>query len=134
MHQNENRSISYHEAKPFLAETLSYRGLTFEVYYDPLKDQFYTFYDGDQLDFGLNNYDYTKDLKKFIDLKLDCIKLFNGFRSILFYYNNAGTRDIKLVQQRRLLKVYLLDSIKLDDVLLDSENIVKYYFEKNWKK
>lgn len=118
---------------PFKVDELEYRGFSVKFYEDEISHQIYAEVNGEIVYFGIGNSLYIDDIKKLIDFKLDTIKIFKPYRAILLYFIN-GThmhKDIKLVQDNRILAVYLSDDPRsLDDILLDAEAIAKKYFEK----
>lgn len=100
---------------------LDYRGVHLDFYQDPPSRQIYTIYKDSKLFFGINNTLYHEDAKKFLDLELDRIHIFKETNSILKYFDNAGSRDIILLQNRRILRIYLNDpSLNLSDVINDA--------------
>lgn len=100
---------------------LDYRGVHLDFYQDPPSRQIYTIYRDNKLFFGIDNTLYYEDAKKFIDLELDQIHIFKETNSILKYFDNAGSRDIILLQNRRTLRIYLNDpSLNISDVINDA--------------
>lgn len=100
---------------------LDYRGVHLDFYQDPPSRQIYTIYRDNKLFFGIDNTLYYEDAKKFIDLELDQIHIFKETNSILKYFDNAGSRDIILLQNRRILRIYLNDpSLNISDVINDA--------------
>lgn len=100
---------------------LDYRGVHLDFYQDPPSRQIYTIYKDNKLFFGIDNTLYYEDAKKFIDLELDRIHIFKETNSILKYFDNAGSRDIMLLQNRRILRIYLNDpSLNISDVINDA--------------
>ena len=100
---------------------LDYRGVHLDFYQDPPSRQIYTIYKDNKLFFGIDNTLYYEDAKKFLDLELDRIHIFKETNSILKYFDNAGSRDIMLLQNRRILRVYLNDpSLNISDVINDA--------------
>ena len=101
--------------------TLDYRGVHLDFYQDPPSRQIYTIYKNSKLFFGIDNTLYYEDAKKFLDLELDRIHIFKETNSLLKYFDNAGSRDIMLLQNRRILRVYLNDpSLNISDVINDA--------------
>ena len=101
--------------------TLDYRGVHLDFYQDPPSRQIYTIYKDSKLFFGIDNTLYYEDAKKFLDLELDRIHIFKETNSLLKYFDNAGSRDIMLLQNRRILRVYLNDpSLNISDVINDA--------------
>lgn len=101
--------------------TLDYRGVHLDFYQDPPSRQIYTVYKDSKLFFGIDNTLYYEDAKKFLDLELDRIHIFKETNSLLKYFDNAGSRDIMLLQNRRILRVYLNDpSLNISDVINDA--------------
>lgn len=100
---------------------LDYRGVHLDFYQDPPSRQIYTIYRDNKLFFGIDNTLYYEDAKKFLDLELDRIHIFKETNSILKYFDNAGSKDIMLLQNRRILRIYLNDpSLNLSDVINDA--------------
>lgn len=100
---------------------LDYRGVHLDFYQDPPSRQIYTIYKDNKLFFGIDNTLYYEDAKKFLDLELDQIHIFKETNSILKYFDNAGSRDIILLQNRRILRIYLNDpSLNISDVINDA--------------
>ena len=100
---------------------LDYRGVHLDFYQDPPSRQIYTIYKDNKLFFWIDNTLYYEDAKKFLDLELDRIHIFKETNSILKYFDNAGSRDIMLLQNRRILRVYLNDpSLNISDVINDA--------------
>lgn len=100
---------------------LDYRGVHLDFYQDPPSRQIYTIYKDNKLFFGINNTLYYEDAKKFLDLELDRIYIFKETNSILKYFDNAGSRDIILLQNRRILRIYLNDpSLNISDIINDA--------------
>lgn len=100
---------------------LDYRGVHLDFYQDPPSRQVYTIYKDNKLFFGIDNTLYCEDAKKFLDLELDQIHIFKETNSILKYFDNAGSRDIMLLQNRRILRIYLNDpSLTISDVINDA--------------
>ena len=100
---------------------LDYRGVHLDFYQDPPSRQIYTIYKDNKLFFGIDNTLYYEDAKKFLDLELDRIHIFKETDSLLKYFDNAGSRDIMLLQNRRILRVYLNDpSLNISDVINDA--------------
>lgn len=100
---------------------LDYRGVHLDFYQDPPSRQVYTIYKDNKLFFGIDNTLYCEDAKKFLDLELDRIHILKETNSILKYFDNAGSRDIMLLQNRRILRIYLNDpSLNISDVINDA--------------
>lgn len=101
--------------------TLDYRGVHLDFYQDPPSRQIYTIYKDNKLFFGIDNTLYYEDAKKFLDLELDRIYIFKETDSLLKYFDNAGSRDIMLLQNRRILRIYLNDpSLNISDIINDA--------------
>ena len=124
----ENKTIS----KTDHNERLEYRGVTLDFFWDP-SDQFYTELNSEQIQFGVNNYQYLEDAKKLIDFKLDLIRIFPESRSMLLYFNNSTFRDIKLIQQGRVLKIYHFPISDLNQIIEDAQLTAQLYFDLNFK-
>ena len=100
---------------------LDYRGVHLDFYQDPPSRQVYTIYKDNKLFFGIDNTLYCEDAKKFLDLELDRIHILKETNSILKYFDNAGSRDIMLLQNRRILRIYLNDpSLNISNVINDA--------------
>lgn len=107
--------ISLPEANSFNKEFFEYRGYRVTLQYDERARSFYTIdFPGSSEDaplfFGVSNYNYKEDLKNLIDRKLDLIcefPLYPGAK--LKYFQNGSSRDIRLVYNFRILKIFLAE-------------------------
>ena len=111
-------------------DSLDYRGVHLDFFQDAPSRQVYINYQGNQVFFGINNSLYSDDAKKLIDFDLDYICSFKKANALLKYFDNSGSRDIVLLQKRRILKVYLVSpSLNLDEVKRDAEAVAMYELE-----
>ena len=111
-----NKSNTIPNEKP--VTRVEYRGFSIPIYQDSAGQQFYCIWEGQELDFGAYNTDFVDDLKDLIDRKLDIVYTFDlesgFFGARLEWFDNAGNRDIRLLYRGRILKVFLMESIKSD--------------------
>ena len=87
---------------------------------------------GKLIDLGLNNLYYKEDICKYIDRELDLITDFrncpNFVGAKLEYFHNGDFRDIRLVYQGRILKVFLVASEATETfVISESINILNNF-------
>lgn len=95
-------------------DSLDYRGMHVDFYEDPLGDQLVTMWQNTLVEFGSGNTLYADDMKLLIDDKLDTIIRFQDFpQSRLEWFDNGGHRDIRLLQHRRVLKIYIIENREL---------------------
>jgi hypothetical protein len=84
------------------------------------------------VDLGLNNIYYKEDMCKYVDRSLDLITDFrncpNFVGAKLEYFHNGDFRDIRLVYQGRILKVFLVASEATETfVISESINILNNF-------
>lgn len=114
-----------------VCDTLAYRGFNIDFYEDPLGNQVWCYWQNKPLGFGTGNWNYKEDLKLVIDNWLDTITKFEQFQNItgakLVWFQNGDFRDIKLVHQKRLLKIFLVtdvDKVNIKKVINESLDIL----------
>lgn len=93
--------------------TFDYRGIHLDLYLDELNQELFTFWPktNELVSFGSYNADFREDARYLIDRQLDFIaedfgEGITGAR--LEYFDNAGHRDIRLVYQGRVIKIFLV--------------------------
>ena len=116
-------------------DELDYRDIHIDFFSKYDRQEVFALITDNYIPLGLLNSDYKADMKKIIDLKLDTIKIFQdrlaGGR--LLYFDNADSRDIKLIYGTRLLKVYIkedlnyTDTIIMDHIIQDAERFLDKY-------
>lgn len=112
--------------------TFDYRGIHLDLYLDELNQELFTFWPetNELVSFGSYNADFREDAKYLIDRQLDLITDDFGEGIIgakLEYFDNAGHRDIRLVYQNRIIKIFLVINAKqINEIKLISES-KKYY-------
>jgi hypothetical protein len=93
-------------------DTIEYRGETINFLSDPSGVQCFAQWNNQLIDLGLNNIYYKEDICKFIDRQLDLITDFrdcpNFVGAKLEYFHNGDYRDIRLIYQGRILKIFLV--------------------------
>lgn len=125
------------------ADQLDYRGFHVDFYEDPLGKQLFTFWNNQRLDFGTDNINYKDDIKLLIDNKLDVITRFKELQNIegakLEYFQNSTYRDIRLIYQGRILKIYLqtkdnsLFESALNSLIADAKKTLLYFYNLSLK-
>lgn len=110
-------------------DTLDYRGMHLDFYEDYSGHQVITIWENKIYEFGAYNTMYKDDAKLLIDEKLDTITRFENdpfsFGAKLEYFENAGSRDIRLLYRGRLLKIYLSPSEEdIGRILVDAQMII----------
>lgn len=109
-----NESNTVPNEKP--VTRVEYRGFSIPIYQDDEGQQFYCIWEGQELGFGAYNTDFVDDLKDLIDRKLDIVYTFDlesgFFGARLEWFDNAGNRDIRLLYRGRILKVFLIETVK----------------------
>lgn len=106
---------------------LDYRGFNLDFYYDEQTQQFYTIWENEVLPFGRVNTEYKNEMKSIIDCKLDTI--FKDKFTKLEYFENGGNRDIRLIYNKRILKVYItgISFTDIERIKNDAFLVVKEY-------
>ena len=114
-------------------DSFTYRGITVDFYEDCLGHQVVTMWKDKVIEFGEYNTVYQDDMKLIIDDHLDTITRFSEtpgyYGSKLSWFQNGGSRDIKLTYKGRILKVYInvsendLFSIQQDAKLTLSDHL-----------
>lgn len=108
--------------------TFDYRGIHLDLYLDELNQELFTFWPetNELVSFGSYNADFREDAKYLIDRQLDLITDDFGEGIIgakLEYFDNAGHRDIRLVYQNRIIKIFLVINAKqINEIKLISES------------
>lgn len=109
---------------PNPCDHLDYRGYSLDFYEDPLGSQIYTIWRGKRLNFGSDNFGYKTDMRWIIDRAEDLITKFSLDPRLrgaeLSWFNNGGSRDVRLTYQGRILKVYLVAG-PIDETFLISD-------------
>lgn len=131
------------EIKEIPVTSISYRGFEVPIYLDDPGQQFYCYWEGEVLGFGSYNTNYQEDLKFIIDQKLDIIHYFEEpyWGAKLVWFDNGGYRDVKLTYRQRVLKIFVLNDIKVlseslkIELLKQSREVLdKYLAYQNHKK
>jgi len=113
---------------------LSYRGYEIDLYYDVEKDVYCCDLAGET--FYLLTYDNEgfTDLKIVIDDILDTITRFPNYKGAkLEWFQNGKFRDIRLVQDHRMLYIFLVDEVNpegIPEIVQKSEQILEAYAHK----
>ena len=110
-------------------DTVEYRGIKVNLYEDGFGRQIVAIWQNKLLEFGRDNTSYQDDLKMIIDDHLDTISRFeeypNLYGSKLEYFQNAGSRDLRLIYRGRILKIYLdPNELKLEDIKQDARDLL----------
>ena len=107
-------------------DTIRYRDHEISFLSDPSGVQCFAQWRGKLIDLGINNLYYKEDMCKYIDRELDLITDFrdcpNFVGAKLEYFRNGDFRDIRLVYQGRILKVFLVAS-EVAETFVISESI-----------
>lgn len=96
---------------------LDYRGFKLKFYFDEIEKQYYTYWQGKRIDFGICNSLYNSDMEYIIDKELNLITYITrdlnfsreGGMFELSYFKNGGYIDVGLYQGGRLIKVFNVD-------------------------
>ena len=101
-----------------VTDTLEYRGFTINFYFDDEQKQFYTYWLGKRIEFGVCNTSYKLDMEYIVDTEVDLITYITRdlkftreaglFR--LSFFKNGGYIDAGLYQNERLVKVFSIDT------------------------
>ena len=115
-------------------DTIEYRGEEINFLSSIDGVQCFAQWRGTLIDLGLNNIYYKEDMCKYIDRQLDLITDFrdcpNFVGAKLEYFHNGDYRDIRLVYQGRILKVFLVaGSVDETFVISESINILNKFTE-----
>ena len=88
-------------------DELKYRGFDVEFFDDPIGSQVWCEWKGERVEFGADNTQYREDMSRLIDDELDTVCRWEEFPGAkLTWFLNGGSRDLKLVDWGRILKVY----------------------------
>lgn len=111
-------------------DTIEHRGVKIDIYQDFSGKQFWILLDDEVIPLGTDMFSYKEVVHDLIDRKLDLILKFTKFRSgklaRLEWFQNGGHMDIRLVVDRRIMKVWLCDSTKddLDRIIPEAKDIL----------
>ena len=93
-------------------DTIEYRGESINFLSSVDGVQCFAQWRGKLIDLGLNNIYYKEDMCRYVDRTLDFITDFrncpNFVGAKLEYFKNGDFRDIRLIYQGRILKVFLV--------------------------
>ena len=93
-------------------DTIEYRGETINFLSDPSGVRCFAQWNKELFDLGMNNIYYKEDMCRAVDRRLDLITEFqdcpNFTGAKLEYFRNGDYRDIRLLYQGRILKVFLV--------------------------
>lgn len=112
-------------------DIIEYRGNTINFLSDVTGEHVFAQWGTELIDLGLNNIYYKEDVCRLIDRRLDLIETFRNSDNFIYakleWFNNGGCRDIRLVGQGRILKVFLVvdpGTVKLDQLINESKIIL----------
>lgn len=110
-------------------DSFSYRGFEVKFYEDISGHQIFAIWKNAIFEFGVFNTMYKDDMKMVIDDHLDTVTRFQEYPgfwgSKLEYFQNAGSRDLRLVYKGRILKIYLdPNELKLEDIKQDARDLL----------
>ena len=117
---------------PNPCDHLDYRGYSLDFFEDPLGSQIYTIWRGKRLNFGSDNFGYKTDMQQVIDRAEDLITRFPQDPRLrgseLSWFNNGGSRDVRLSYQGRILKIYLVAG-QVDETFLisDAKDVLDHF-------
>lgn len=98
-------------------ETLTYRGVVLELWFDSDTCQYCIIWDGAALHLGKFNSTALQDYKYLVDRKLDDIWIsVSGARLTWFANGYSGFRDIKLEYKTRIIKVWPVNKTTVVDL------------------
>jgi hypothetical protein len=111
-------------------DTIEYRGESINFLSSVDGVQCFAQWRGKLVDLGLNNQAYKEDICKYIDRELDLITDFRDLPNFvgakLEYFKNGDFRDIRLVYQGRILKVFLVaGDVNETSIISESERILR---------
>ena len=110
-------------------DTIEYRDQEINFLSDPSGVQCFAQWNSQIVDLGLNNIFYKEDMCRFIDRKLDLITEFIETPELLGarleYFNNGNFRDIKLSYKGRVLKIFLISELGIDETFVISKLVNK---------
>lgn len=111
-------------------DKMDYRGIHVDFYADNSFLQIIAEWDGQKIPLGYGNYDYKVEIRKVIDLQLDTIDTFSDIitGARLMFFDNFTNKDIKLVYNGRILKVYPVfdeKSLNIAEIKKDSIKCLK---------
>jgi hypothetical protein len=110
-------------------DTIEYRDQEINFLSDPSGVQCFAQWNSQIVDLGLNNIFYKEDMCRFIDRKLDLITEFTETPELLGarleYFNNGNFRDIKLSYKGRILKIFLISELGIDETFVISKLVNK---------
>lgn len=110
-------------------DTIDYRDQEINFLSDPSGVQCFAQWNSQIVDLGLNNIFYKEDMCRFIDRKLDLITEFIETPELLGarleYFNNGNFRDIKLSYKGRVLKIFLISELGIDETFVISKLVNK---------
>lgn len=99
-----------------VVDCLNYRGFHINFYLDEVQGQYYTYWQGKRIDFGVYNTSYKNDMEYLIDRELDLITFITEKYEInpisgkyrLAFFKNNGYYDAGLYENGRL--VYIINT------------------------
>lgn len=111
-------------------DKMDYRGIHVDFYADNSFLQIIAEWNGQKMPLGYGNYDYKAEIRKVIDLQLDTIDTFSDIitGARLMFFDNFTNKDIKLVYNGRILKVYPVfdeKSLNIAEIKKDSIKCLK---------
>ena len=115
--------------------SLDYRGHHIDFYDDPDGNQVYAIWKSKAIYFGTFNTDYVAEMKKIIDLDEDTIYVFKEYPGArLMYFKNACWLDIKLVYNKRTLRIYpalgsgVLSDENKEGIIKDAQELLERFY------
>lgn len=110
-------------------DTISYRDQEINFLSDTSGVQCFAQWQDYLVDLGLNNIYYKEDMCKFVDHYLDLITEFRESPDLvgarLEYFHNGDFRDIKLSYKGRILKVFLVSDLGINETFVISKLVDK---------
>lgn len=117
----------------FRFDTLDYRDQHIDFYEIPEISQIYAIWNRVKIDLEVDNRSrYIESIKQIIDYQLDTIKEFsypemNSFARLEFF-DNAGHRDIRLLYNNRIIKIYVVsnhEELNFINLIADAQELIK---------
>ena len=114
-----------------IIDQFNYRGFSFSVYKSDADSCFYTIMMGKPVKVCNINESYSGHMRDLIDDSLGLIHAWHDSDSKLVEFLNGDSFDLKLVCKNRIIKVYLIntDRIDYDAVIKDAEISLENYLK-----
>lgn len=114
-----------------IIDQFNYRGFSFSVYKSDTNSCFYTIMMGKPVKVCNTNESYSVHMRDLIDDSLGLIHAWHDSDSKLVEFPNGDYFDLKLVCKNRTIKVYLIntDRIDYDAVIKDAEISLENYLK-----